>query len=118
MNEQNNNRLGQNLRILRKERQWTQSIAAQKLGISFSTFAKYERGDIKPDTDKLAQIADLFDVSADFLLGKSAVRNANALSNMDQIYFRLAKGAEELGLTEEDVDAILNLYHSHRQKNQ
>lgn len=112
------NLFGQNLRTLRKERRWTQSMAAQKLGISFSTFAKYERGDIKPDTDKLAQIADLFDVSTDFLLGKSNVRNTNELAALDQVYFRLAKGAEELGLTDEDVDAILNLYHSHRQQNQ
>lgn len=118
MSEKGQNSLGQNLRTLRRERHWTQSVVAQKLGISFSTLAKYERGDIKPDIDKLAQIADLFDVSADFLLGKSMVRNANELSDMDQVYFRLAKGAEELGLTEDDVDAILNLYHSHKQQNQ
>ncbi len=112
-----NNTFGQRLRTLRKERGWTQSTVAQKLGIAFSTFAKYERGDIKPDMDKLLQIADLFQVSTDYLLGKSPLRNANEAAQLDQVYFRLAKGAEQLGLTEDDIEAILNLYHSHQQKN-
>ena len=42
--------------------------AAKLLGIAYSTYAKYESGERNPDINMLAKIADLFDVSTDYLL--------------------------------------------------
>lgn len=42
--------------------------AAKLLGIAYSTYAKYESGERNPDINMLVTIADLFDVSTDYLL--------------------------------------------------
>lgn len=38
--------------------------------------------------------------------------------HLEGTYLRLAQGAQELGLDDEDVDTILAIYAKHKQKNQ
>ncbi len=52
----------------RKERGLTQSEVAEKLHVSFQAVSLWERGETVPETDKLADIADLYRVSTDWLL--------------------------------------------------
>lgn len=59
------------LRTIRKQRKLTQRELASKLNMSQSTIALYETGDRKPDPDTINKIADFFDVSTDYLLGRS-----------------------------------------------
>ena len=59
---------GQRLRLLRAERKWSQEAVAKKLGISRTAYNKYENGAIHP-VRKLKELADLFGVSADYILG-------------------------------------------------
>lgn len=63
---------GSRLRQLRKEDNLTQKELADKLGLAFSTISMYERGIREPDFETTEAIADYFNVSMDFLLGKSA----------------------------------------------
>lgn len=53
---------------LRKERGWTQSEIADKIGISVGQVKKYEKGDSAPTLHILTRIAMAFDVSADVLV--------------------------------------------------
>jgi len=53
---------------LRKERRWTQSEIAGKIGISVGQVSKYEKGDSVPTLHILAKIALAFDGSADVLV--------------------------------------------------
>lgn len=46
-------------------------VVAEKLGISYSTYSKYESGDRSPDFVTLNAIADLLNVSTDYLLGRT-----------------------------------------------
>lgn len=62
---------GNRLRQLRKEDNLTQKDLAAKLGLAFSTISMYERGIREPDFETTEAIADYFNVSMDFLLGKS-----------------------------------------------
>ena len=55
---------------LRKEKGVSQIKAATDLGVDPSTVAKYETGDRLPDLVMLIKIADYFDVSTDYLLGR------------------------------------------------
>ena len=59
------------LQELRKAQGWTQDELAQKMKISRSTIGMYEQGTRKPDFEILDDLADLFDVSFDYMLGKS-----------------------------------------------
>lgn len=58
------------LKELRAELGYHQSEVAEKLGISLLAYIKYERGISQPSKKTLAQMADFFDVSVDYLLGK------------------------------------------------
>jgi transcriptional regulator with XRE-family HTH domain len=63
------------IRELREENGWSQEELADKLAIAQQTVSAYERGLRDPDTSTLGKMADLFDVSTDYLLGRTDVRN-------------------------------------------
>lgn len=46
------------------------------------------------------------------------IQSGNGQLHLEGTYLRLAQGAQELGLDDEDVDAILAIYAKHKQKNQ
>ncbi|MGJ0846909.1 Helix-turn-helix [Tissierella praeacuta DSM 18095] len=74
------------LKHLRQEREITQRELAKKLNISPSTIAMYETGQRKPDSDMLENIANFFNVSVDYLLGRTDIKNpseeiSNAVEN-------------------------------------
>lgn len=59
------------LKHLRKSRKLTQAQMADMLGISRQGYAKYENNSAQPDLDTLVKLADFFNVTTDYLLGKS-----------------------------------------------
>lgn len=70
---------------LREEKSLTKKDVAGFLKIDQSTYGKYELGKREPDYDTLLRIADFFDVSLDFLLGRSDLHKpeVKALHNLD-----------------------------------
>ena len=58
------------LRLLRKVCNMTQKQVAQSLSIDRSTYAYYETDKTKPDYETLLRIAQIFNVSIDYLLGR------------------------------------------------
>ncbi len=62
------------IRLLRLERGMTQKEAAAGLGIGFRAYQCYEYDQRYPDVPGLVAIADFFDVSLDYLVGRSEVR--------------------------------------------
>jgi transcriptional regulator with XRE-family HTH domain len=61
----------QRLSELRKERKWSLQDTADQLGIAKSTYAGYESGYREPSLQSLSQIADLFDTTVDYILGRT-----------------------------------------------
>lgn len=65
--------LGQQIKNLRTANHLSQEDLAQKLFVSRQSISKYENGEATPDVEKLIQMAEIFEVSLDFLiLGKEA----------------------------------------------
>lgn len=62
--------LGNRLSQLRKEKGITQVKLAQYFGISNGTIAMWETDKRQPDSDTLIKLADFFNVSVDYLLGR------------------------------------------------
>ena len=56
----------------RKLNKMTQIEVANHLKISQPSYIRYENGSAEPSYDNLVKIADLFDVSIDYLLGRTA----------------------------------------------
>ena len=59
----------ENLRYLRNSRQFTQKKLASILGLSTNCVCEWEKGRSEPSISTIKKIADLFEVSSDYLLG-------------------------------------------------
>lgn len=59
-----------NLKELRKLNKLTQRQVAERLKISQPSYIRYETGKSEPTLENLVKLADLFDVSVDYLLGR------------------------------------------------
>ena len=66
--------LSQRLKLLRKETPYTQAEMADKIGVARTTYAMYEQGKREPDNNTLDKIATYFNVSVDYLLGRTNIK--------------------------------------------
>ncbi len=57
---------------LRKDRGLSQKELAEIFHVSSSTISSYETGVHIPDANQIVQFADFFDVTADYILGRSS----------------------------------------------
>lgn len=83
---------GNTLKTLRLQNSLTQAQLAQKLGLTKSVISAYETNLRLPSYDVLIHIAQIFNVSTDYLLG---------LERKQEI--------DLSGLTNEEIKALLNL---------
>jgi transcriptional regulator with XRE-family HTH domain len=67
--------IGTRIRLLREEHNLTQSEFGKIFGIGKSTVSMYENNKSVPDDELKTKIADYFDVSLDWLMGRSSIRN-------------------------------------------
>ena len=57
-----------NLKLLRKNKGYTQIALQMKTGIEQSLLSKFESGERTPPTETLVRLADFYDVSIDYIL--------------------------------------------------
>lgn len=88
-----------NIKALRSSNGWTQSELAKKLGITRSSVNAWEMGISVPSTSYIVELAQLFHVSTDFLLGLK--QNASI---------------DISGLSEEEIRILNELVHYFRKK--
>lgn len=62
------------IRALRAEKNITQLRLSMELEVAQETISAYEKGKYSPSLNTLVKLADLFDVSIDYLIGRSDVR--------------------------------------------
>jgi transcriptional regulator with XRE-family HTH domain len=56
---------------LRKEKKISQEELSKKIGVHQNVIGRYERGEAKPSIEVATAIADTFNVSLDYLVGKT-----------------------------------------------
>lgn len=66
------NTFGYNLKLLRMQNNWTQTELAKLLNVAKGTVSNWENENRFPDKDTLNKIADVFNVSMDYLLGRTS----------------------------------------------
>lgn len=76
--------LSANISRLRKERSMTQEQLAEALGVTFAAVSKWERGVATPELKLIAEMADLFDVSLDAIVGFE-MKNSGAAALEERI---------------------------------
>lgn len=89
---------GQRIKELRSGKELTQSEFATLLGIAKTTLAAYEQEKNEPNIAMLTKMASFFDVTVDYLVGKTNC------SNSDYQPF-----ADSLGIDEKTIDILKSL---------
>lgn len=96
--------LGQRIKYLRNEHKMTQEELGKVVHVTKVSISGYENGTRKPDTETLQKIADFFDVSIDYLLGRTDKKNYFDLTEKDEK--DIAKQLEKMLDTMDDGTAL------------
>lgn len=93
------------LKALREENHYSQLKLSQKLLVSQQTIAKWENGKTTPNPEMIKRISDFFNVTTDYLLGKTnQIKDDDAVSFDD---FTYAMHSETEELSEADKEMLL-----------
>lgn len=95
------------LKLLREEKELLQSDIGKILGVTSNAIGYYENGKRDIPTEYVIKLAEYFNVSTDYLLGKSDIRNPEEQIKND---FEFAYHKEIEGLTEEEISDALRFY--------
>ena len=96
----NTGMLSENIKKLREQRNWTQADLAKNLELTRASVNAWEMGISIPSTRYIVELALLFHVSTDFLLGLDSNRTVDAT-----------------GLTDEDILLVTEIAQHLRMKN-
>ncbi|MBQ0057323.1 MAG: helix-turn-helix transcriptional regulator [Bacteroidales bacterium] len=94
---------------LRTERGWSQQDVADRLGVNKQTISQYERGIRKPLFDTAEQLADIFHVDLNYLMGFTDKIQKPAGDDTDPATNKF------LGVTLEEIDLIEAWRHADEQ---
>ena len=83
------------IRDLREDRDMRQSDLAEATGIDQRTISNYETGKTAPDAESLIILADFFDVTIDYLVGRSNY-NFSSEKKKTKLIDQVQKMLEEL----------------------
>lgn len=105
--------IGEKIKILREKKGNTQLDIAKFLGVTYQTIYKYEKGIAIPPADAIIKLAEYFNVTTDYLLGRTDIPNElhqAASSDID-----LAKLAEidpnkKKAITE-NINNMINMFY-------
>jgi len=128
--------LGDRLKRLRLEKKLTQEELGKKINVTKVSISGYENGNRTPDTETLQKLADFFNVTTDYLLGRTDDPNPpesdneelGTLARINQLIKEY--GIEQMGffdiekwkhLSEEEIEEIIKHFewvvHKAKEKN-
>ena len=65
--------LGNRIRERREHKRLLQKEVANYVGVSQQAVARWEKGETEPDSETLIKLAELFECSVDYLLGRTNI---------------------------------------------
>ena len=87
------------IKELRESKKLNMKEAARLLDMPYTTYVNYEKGKREPTSEVLIQLADFFETTVDFLVGRNCVRSY------------VVYESSSAPLSEEDQDLLFK-YHS------
>lgn len=101
------------LRILRRQRGWSQKEIAARVGVSRGAVAMWESGRSSPDAEMLVKLAQLFGTTVDTLLGASRKEDGVCrFAVVDSIRLDSKESVPRQIATSESVDIPASWLHS------
>lgn len=102
--------LGERIKRLRQEKSWSQTQLSKKLNVHQKQISGYERGIHTPSIDLLVKIAELFNVSLDYLAFEGQ-DDVSRIQIADRELIQVIKEIDKL--SEEDrttIKSVLNTF--------
>lgn len=108
--------LGTRLKALRKEKGLTLDMVASHFGTSSITISRYENGVRELKSESLNDFAEFYNVSVDYLLKRTSIRNYSSLNNdvsevMSSLLDELKSGKELIfdgkPMSEDELNSFL-----------
>jgi transcriptional regulator with XRE-family HTH domain len=104
--------LSDRLKQLREDKGWSQRYVSERLGIKrSSTYANWEYGIRDPDTETLVKLAQIFEVTTDYLSGASDTIQFPKLDELDRKLFQAIRS-----LSKEDKEYVIGFIQRIRNK--
>ena len=92
--------LGETIKSLRKQKNISQEVLANYLGVSFQAVSKWENGSTLPDVQMIPALATFFNISTDELLNLKQYQNEKNIESIVNEYYQYCnidkKIAEEI----------------------
>jgi transcriptional regulator with XRE-family HTH domain len=95
--------IGEKIRKLRKEKGWSQNQLAQKIDINTRNISLYESGKATPSSETVQKLANLFNVSTDYLFNDEP-ENIASMGIKDKSLISLFEEIDKM--TEDEKNAI------------
>lgn len=83
-----------NIKDIRTRKNMTQADVANALGVSSVVYSRYETGSRQPSIEVLIQMADIFGVTVDYLLGRQDIEDST-LSSFELQLITASRNADE-----------------------
>lgn len=84
--------LANRIQELRKQKGWSQTELASKIGVSYTQMSRYEIKGVQPPANILKKMADVFDTTVDFLISgdkdekvKASLKDAELLQQFKAV---------------------------------
>lgn len=113
------------MRELRQQLGISMKEAASKIGLPYTTYVNYEKGDREPNSETLIAIADLYDTSIDYLIcrdtntlrktAKMPLKATDMYSMSEHEHIKKYRTLDEYG--KQAVDAVLKIEHKRCSEN-
>ena len=122
--ERGDNMVGERIRNLRIDARMTQEELGLKVGVTKQTVSSWEKGISTPNYDILVELSNIFQVSTDFLLGKTddpknvkmdldpkkeSISDAEATKILEQKFIENGILKESEHLSDEKLDKYLKM---------
>ncbi len=103
-----------NLKLLRQTAGVSQQKIADAVMVSQQSINKYENHNVEPDIETLIKIADFFDVSVDYLIGRNDIKEVAGELNLSDLSEQERMLIKKFGaLTDKQKECVMTVIESY-----
>lgn len=105
--------LSENIRKNRRESNLSQEVFAERLGVSFQTISKWERGECYPDIEMLPKIANFFGITIDALMGADLCQEKEYVDTLQEELRKCDITRDEVALVRKAEEGLRKYPNNH-----
>ena len=105
--------ISENIRKNRRESNLSQESFAERMGVSFQTVSKWERGECYPDIEMLPKIANFFGITIDDLMGANLFQEREYVDTLQEELRKYDITHDEVALVQKAEEGLRKYPNNH-----